>query len=192
MQSQNQVKVWDPFVRLFHWGLTAGFFIAYLTEDELLGPHIWAGYLALALVLLRLAWGFVGSPMARFSDFVYGPAQILDYLKQVASFTAPRYLGHNPAGGAMIVALLMGVMATGLTGLVLHGAETGTGWLGALAGGLGVAGEAGAEALEEVHEFFANLTLFLVGIHLAGVLYESFVYRENLVQSMFTGRKPVR
>jgi len=190
MQSQHEVKVWDLFVRLFHWGLAGGFLVAYLSEDELMGVHVWAGYLALSLVLLRLVWGFVGTPRARFADFVYSPVQIIDYLKQVARSKVPRYLGHNPAGGAMVVALMLGVAATGLSGLVLYGAETGTSALGALATGLGVVGEAGAEAFEEVHEFFANLTLFLIGLHLAGVLFESLAHRENLVRAMFTGRKP--
>lgn len=69
MQSEKEIDVRDPFVRLFHWGLACGFFIAYLTEDELMRLHVWAGYLALSLVLLRLVWGFIGNTRARFGDF---------------------------------------------------------------------------------------------------------------------------
>lgn len=192
MQADKEVEIWDLFVRVFHWGLAGGFFVAYLTEDEFLGLHIWAGYLALSLVLLRVVWGLVGSERARFGDFVRGPVEVLNYLKQVVRSRAPRYLGHNPAGGAMVLALMLGVAATGLSGLVLYGAETGSGLPGALSAGLGIVGERGAEMTEEVHEFFANLTLFLVLIHVAGVLFESLVHRENLVRAMLTGRKSVR
>jgi len=192
MQTQYEVKVWDLFVRVFHWSLASGFIIAYLSEDEFLGLHLWAGYLSLSLVLLRTVWGFIGSEGARFSDFVYRPRQILNYLKQVVDFTAPRHLGHNPAGGAMTVALMLGITATGLSGLLLYGAETGAGPAGTLSAALGVVGERDAEAFEDVHEFFANLTLFLVLIHLAGVLFDSLLHRENLVQAMFTGRKSLK
>ncbi len=192
MQAKNEIEVWDLFVRFFHWALAGGFLIAYLTEDELLGLHVWAGYLALSLVLLRVVWGFVGTERARFRDFIFGPAQILDYLRRVVSLDAPRHLGHNPAGGAMILALLLGIAVTGLSGLVLYGAETGSGWLGSLSAALGVVGERGAEAFEDLHEVLANLTLALVVIHLAGVLFESLLHRENLVRAMFTGRKSVR
>ncbi len=192
MQVKNEIEVWDLFVRFFHWALAGGFLVAYLTEDELLGLHVWAGYLALSLVLLRVVWGFVGTERARFRDFVFGPKQVLDYLQQVLRFDAPRHLGHNPAGGAMIVALLLGIAVTGLSGLVLYGAETGSGWLGSLSAALGVVGERGAEAFEDLHEVLANLTLALVVIHLAGVLFESLLHRENLVRAMFTGRKSVR
>lgn len=189
MYESRQIKVWDLFVRVFHWSLVIGFFTAYVAEDEAIGLHIWAGYLAFSLVLLRLLWGLVGSEHARFHDFVRGPGRVLAYLKQVVSGSAPRYLGHNPAGGAMIVALLAGVLLTTISGLLVYGAENPAGGLGTLSAALGIVGEAGAERLEEVHELFSNLTLALVVLHIAGVVFESLRHRENLVRAMLTGRK---
>lgn len=55
-----QIYVWDPFVRVFHWTLLAGFAIAYLTEDDLLTVHVWAGYLVGLLIVARILWGFIG------------------------------------------------------------------------------------------------------------------------------------
>lgn len=189
MADDGTIKVWDPFIRVFHWLLVAGFFTAYLTGDELFGLHVWAGYLVFSLVVLRLAWGFIGTPHARFRDFVRGPGATLDYLKSVVRFRAgERYLGHNPAGGAMIIALLFSLLATAVTGMVTFGAEH-TGPLGQLAAGLGFVGEAGEHAVKEIHEFFANLTLALVFVHVAGVALGSLVHQENLVRAMFTGRK---
>lgn len=185
MNQPEEKKIWDLFVRVFHWSLVAGFFVAYLTEDELMGLHIWAGYLAFSLVVLRIVWGLVGSKHARFSDFVYGPARILTYLKQTLTSSAPRYLGHNPAGGIMVVVLLLSVLITGLSGMLLYGGESQMGVLGALAAGAGLSGD----MLEDVHEFFANFTLFLVVVHVAGVIFESVVHKESLVRSMLTGRK---
>ncbi len=189
MEKAGEIKVWDLFVRVFHWMLVVGFFTAYLTEDEMLGLHVWAGYLVFSLVVLRIAWGVLGSAHARFGDFVYGPGQVLRYVKQVITFRAPRHIGHNPAGGAMIVLLLMSLVMISLSGMLLFGAENQTGLLGDVAAAVGVTGEQGAEALEEVHEFFAHLTLVFVVIHVSGVLFESLLHGENLVRSMFTGRK---
>ncbi|AKH21854.1 cytochrome b/b6 domain-containing protein [Sedimenticola thiotaurini] len=185
MNQSEDKKIWDLFVRFFHWSLVAGFFIAYLTEDELAGLHIWAGYLVFSLVVLRIVWGVVGSRHARFSDFVYGPSQVIGFLKQTLAFKAPRYLGHNPAGGAMVVALLLSVLITAALGMLLFGTETQVGALGTVAATAGLNGE----LLEDLHEFFANFTLFLVAVHVVGVLFESYVHRENLVRSMLTGRK---
>ncbi len=189
MQRTGEIKVWDLFVRVFHWTLVVGFCTAYLAEDEMLGLHVWSGYLVFGLVLLRIVWGMVGSAHARFGDFVYGPGEVVRYVKQVITFNAPRHVGHNPAGGAMIVLLLLNLILISLSGMLLYGAENQAGLLGDFAEALGVAGERGAEALEEVHEFFANLTLLLVVIHVSGVLFDSLLHGENLVRSMFTGRK---
>ena len=113
------VKVWDPFVRLFHWSLVALFAAAYLTGDESDRLHIAIGYAISGLIGLRILWGFVGSPHARFSDLVRGPRGAFSYLRDVAFLKARRYLGHNPAGGAMIIALLVMLIGTSISGYLL-------------------------------------------------------------------------
>ncbi len=180
------VKVWDPLVRMFHWTLAGAFALAYLTEDDFLPLHVWAGYAILGLVLLRVFWGFAGTRYARFSSFVFPPGKVWSYVKDALSFRAQRYTGHNPAGGAMIMLMLASLLVTTVTGLVLYGAEEHAGPLASLASSLG--GDWG-EAFEEVHELLANFTLLLVFVHVAGVLVESLIHRENLVQGMWTGYK---
>ncbi len=85
--------------------------IAFLTEDELLGLHTWAGYTVLALIGVRLVWGLIGPRHARWSHFVRGPRATLAYLSEVLRGHPARYLGHNPAGAAMAVALIAGFAA---------------------------------------------------------------------------------
>jgi cytochrome b len=180
------VRVWDPLVRLFHWGLAATFTVAFLTEDDVLSFHVWAGYIVLGLILIRLLWGLVGPQHALWSDFVKTPAEIIAYLKDAVVFRADRHLGHNPAGGAMVVALLVSLAATGLTGLAVYGAQELSGPLAPVLAGLS---EGWGHALADVHEVLANLTLLLVILHLAGVAFASLQHRENLVRAMVTGMK---
>lgn len=187
--ANNTVRIWDPFVRIFHWTLAGAFLVAYVSEDDFLDIHTVAGYTVLTLVALRLIWGFVGTRHARFSDFVRSPGEALGYVKESLLGRARRYLGHNPAGGLMIVALLLSLLITTLSGIATLGAEEGA---GPLAGVMGALPHFFGEALEEIHEFFANFTLLLVLGHLAGVLFESIVHRENLVRTMITGDKPLR
>lgn len=178
-----QVYVWDRFVRLFHWALVVAFTVAYLTEDDLLTVHAWAGYVVGALVVARVLWGFVGPKHARFSDFVYSPGEVLRYLRDLLLFRAERHLGHSPGGGAMILLLLAFLAATVVTGLVVYGGEQQAGPLA------GMFTEDFAESFEEVHEVLANITLALVLAHIAAVILASFVFRENLVRAMVTGYK---
>ena len=146
----------------------------------------WAGYLVLALVLWRILWGFVGRRYALFSSFVFPPWAVLRYLKDTLTLRAERHLGHNPVGGAMIIFLLISLLLTTITGLAMYGAGE---QAGPLASSLGNAGERIAEAFEQTHEFFANLTLVLASVHVIGVVVESLIHRENLVRAMFTGYK---
>lgn len=189
MRNPNEVSVWDPLVRVFHWSLVGAFTLAFVTEGEWMPVHAYAGYTVVGLVLFRVLWGFIGTRHARFRDFVRSPRTVVAYLRSVARLRPRRYLGHNPAGGAMILLLLASLVLTGLSGMATYGAAEG---LGPLAAWTGALGEAGAEALEEIHEFLANFTLLLVLIHVAGVLIESLLHRESLVRAMFTGRKPLR
>ncbi|WP_058553449.1 cytochrome b/b6 domain-containing protein [Thiohalocapsa sp. ML1] len=182
----SRVRVWDLLVRIFHWSLVGGFATAFIVEDDLLGVHVWAGYLVLTLIAVRLVWGVIGTRHARFTDFVRGPRQVLGYIRDALRLKAPRYLGHNPAGGAMVVALLLLVGLTGLSGMALYGAQELSGPLAPLMAGTSAAT---GEVLEETHEVLANLTLGFIVLHVAGVLFSSLAHRENLVGGMLSGRK---
>ncbi len=177
------VYVWDPFVRIFHWTLVVGFTVAYLTEDDLLTVHVWAGYVVGALILARVIWGFAGSTHARFSDFVYSPGTTLRYVRDLMLFRAERHLGHSPGGGYMVILLLLFIAATVITGLVVYGGDQQAGPLA------GMFTEETGEAMEEVHELLANISLALVIAHIAAVALASFAHRENLVRAMVTGYK---
>ncbi len=179
----SQIYVWDPFVRLFHWTLVVAFTVAYLTEDDLLNVHVWAGYLVGGLVVARVIWGFVGPAHARFADFLCSPADTLRYVRDLVLFRAERHLGHSPGGGAMVVLLLLFLGATVVTGLVVYGGEQQAGPLA------GMFTKDTGEKVEEVHELLANITLALVLAHIAAVVLASFVHGENLVRAMFTGYK---
>jgi cytochrome b len=186
MNQSTTVKVWDLPVRLFHWSLVAAFTLAYLSEDDLLTLHVVAGYTIAGLVLFRLVWGLIGTRHARFTDFVKPPAEVVSYIRDILAFRARSYVGHNPAGGAMVIALLISLVLTSVSGLAVYGAKEMAGPLAATFSGIS---PFMAEALEEVHEFFANFTLLLVVLHVAGVLLASFQHKENLVRSMVTGIK---
>ena len=209
----NETKVWDPVVRIFHWSLVASFTIAWLTGEEESRPHVLAGYAVIGLVLIRVVWGFIGTKYARFRDFVYPPSAVLAYAREMLAGKSKRYLGHNPLGGMMVIALLLSLLAASVTGLVLQGAEEGAGPFAAITVSTSVTaptvisravadededdkennggnGEAD-ETWKELHEFFANLSLLLVVLHIAGVMVGSLAHRENLVRAMLTGRKPV-
>lgn len=205
------VAVWDPVVRYGHWLLVVAFGVAYLTaEEEGGGPeliHVWAGYIVGLIVILRVLWGFIGPERARFRNFVYGPVTAARYLFDLLRGGAHRYLGHSPAGGAMVILLLLSLAATVVTGLVAYG-DRGKGPLAAAGTPLmavayadeddsgrlrgrdkGRDGENGESAIGELHSTLANVTLALVILHLIGVGLASAVHRENLVRAMIDGRK---
>ena len=210
--TENTIRVWDPVVRIGHWALVFAFFTAYFTEDDFLTQHVWAGYVVGAIICLRLLWGFVGTKHARFKDFVRSPATTLQYIGDLIAHRAKRFLGHNPAGGAMIIALLVSIAGTVSSGLMIYAIEEDAGpladWVAdsSVPGGIPIlissafadddsedegehVDEAREEFWEETHEIFANLALFLVGLHIAGVLFSSHAHKENLIKSMVTGRK---
>ncbi len=180
--TEDLIRVWDLPLRIFHWTLVVAFFVAYLTEDELLAIHVWAGYLIGGLLAFRLVWGFVGGQYARFSNFLCSPMQSVSYITDLIKSQARRYIGHNPAGAAMIVLLLLGLLMTVVTGLAVYGADQG-------AGPLAFIGNSHEDFWEEIHEFFATTTLGLVVVHVIGVIVESVIHRENLAKAMFHGNK---
>lgn len=185
-QPPKAIRVWDLPIRVFHWSLVTCFFIAYLTEDDFITLHSYAGYTILGLIVLRLLWGIIGTKHARFSDFAQSPRTILNYLQQVIAFKARRYLGHNPAGGAMVLMLLLTLSLTSLTGLATYAVEQSS---GPLVGFMSTLPAYITKAAEELHELLANFTLLLILLHVVGVLLASYQHAENLIRAMFTGQK---
>lgn len=202
----KQIYVWDLFVRLCHWALVGLFIISYITGEEEHWIHSYSGYAIFALITLRVIWGFIGSRYARFKSFVHAPATIISYLKSMVSGSPKRYLGHNPAGGAMIVALLAALFLTTLSGMKLYAIEEGK---GPFAQGVPVSIVSQAyadsdheehdeeyeeeneaeEFWEEIHETSVNIMLLLITLHVIGVLISSKQHNEILVKSMVTGYK---
>jgi cytochrome b len=167
------IRVWDPAVRVFHWSLVAAMVYEFAFEAGTF-MHDWVGYAVLALVAFRLLWGVIGTRHARFADFVKRPGSVIAYLFDIVAGHPRRYVGHNPAGGAMVVVLLAMLVLTAGSGWAM---TTDALW--------------GEDWIEALHETAANLTLVLIGLHVAGVLVASWQHRENLVLAMVTGRKPV-
>ena len=185
----RRIAVWDLPTRIFHWTLVASVATAYLISSGrptgvTFLVHVTCGYLVVLLLLFRLAWGFFGGEHARFRAFVRGPASALAYARSLLGGTAPRFVGHNPAGAAMIVLILVTLVLLVATGLLAEGITGGAGPLS------GLLPDATARAVGEIHQLLGNGILVLAGIHIAGVVVESVLQRENLAATMITGRKP--
>lgn len=182
---KNSIMVWDPLVRVFHWALVLSFVVAWLTGDEWDSLHFWAGYTIASLVAFRVVWGFIGTRHARFTDFVYRLSTVKRYLLSLLTLKPKHYTGHNPAGGLMVLVLLVSLAILTFTGMASIAADgegplAGT-WVASMSG----------EWTEDIHEGFANVVLAMVFFHVAGVVVSSLVHGENLVRAMFTGRKSV-
>ena len=146
--------------------------VALATGDEVEWLHLWAGYAIAALVALRVLWGFVGARHARFSDFVRPPSVVFRFIGDALRLKAARHLGHNLAGGAMIIVMLALIAFISTTGYLL---TTDAYW--------------GSGSVKDVHEASGYTLVGLVFVHVAGVVLASVEHGENLVRAMVTGRK---
>lgn len=208
----QSVKVWDIAVRVFHWSLVTAFAAAWLTGEDDSQLHQYIGYFIAALVIFRVVWGIAGSHYARFRSFLFSSAETLTYLRETFADHPRQYLGHNPLGALMVFALLLSLSGTVISGLMLNGDLAAPAMLSATAPQQGAElvkteyrdddddHEAAArdheqeegeqhEMLEEWHEFFANLTVLLIALHVVGVVVASRQHKENLVKAMLTGMK---
>lgn len=181
----GRVRVWDLPVRLFHWTVVGLVALSWLSvENGFLILHQWSGLTLLALLLFRIAWGFAGSTTARFTDFVRGPGQALSYLRALSRGNRILHPGHNPAGGWMVMALLMILMLQATTGLY---ANDGVHFSGPLAGQ--VSSDI-SDRLTSLHGSMFNVVIALVWIHVVAVLFYTYVRGENLIAPMISGDKP--
>lgn len=169
--STDRIAVWDPFVRTFHWTLVASYAGAWATAENWDGLHEQLGYFVLAMIGLRLVWGLVGTRHARFTDFLRTPRTTAAYLRSLAWGRPEHYTGHNPAGGWMVILLLASLVAAAGSGILIAN---------------------GGEYWEELHEAAAGFSVFLIVVHVSGVIVSSLAHRENLVAAMLSGYKQRR
>ncbi len=204
MTSCDNIKVWDPLIRISHWSMVGTFATAYLSVHDSLATHVMAGYILVFLVLFRLVWGFFGTEHAHFRNFVASFSLVFLFLKDMSRLQVRRFLGHNPAGAAMVITLLVALAATTLSGMKLYAVEENSGPFAIAAEP--VAGQPvvvireesdGGYLLsdrmwEDVHILLVDFSLVLIGVHIGGVLFISILLRENLPWAMISGKKPRR
>lgn len=173
-EASHNVIIWDRFVRFFHWSTALLFVLNYgfLEEGETL--HQWAGYTLGILLILRIIWGVIGSEQARFVDFYPTPTRIKQHINALQKRQVDPHEGHNPLGGAMVIALLFMLSMTALSGWLLTWDYF---W--------------GEEWLEEWHEISANITLAFVFIHVFAVVVMSRLTGIPLIRTMLTGKRSI-
>ena len=172
--TTERFRVWDPAVRLFHWSVVALFFANAMVLDDDSRLHQWVGWAIVALVLLRLLWGLVGTRYARFSSFVPTPARALGQIADIATGRRRVHLGHTPLGALMIFNLLGVLLLIGLSGWMM---TTDAYW--------------GVEWVEELHEGAVLWAEVSVLLHVAAVVWESLRTRVNLPAAMVSGYKTI-
>jgi cytochrome b len=168
--------VYDRPTRIFHWLFALLFAVAYVIaetvsdESSFFTIHIMAGLTIGFILILRIVWGFFGTPFARFSSFKLNPVELLQYLKNVVVSKTKNYLGHNP--GSSYAAVVMFVCAAGLafTGVMMTGGSE-------------------SDFYEETHELLANIFLIAVVAHIGGIIFHHVRHRDSLWSSMFDGKK---
>ena len=185
----RRVLVWDVPTRIFHWFLVVATVTAFVTGFVLpqwwLGAHRTAGYTIIVLLVFRFVWAAYGSEYSRLGSFTYSANETFDHLRGILLLSPRHYVGHNPAGAVMIFALAAVLSGLVVTGLAIEGGEE---KIGPLAG---IASYALGDAAKSVHFVLVWTLCLMVAAHLAGVLIESLLTRENLVAAMITGFKLV-
>lgn len=174
--SGDTLRLWDPLVRFCHWSLVVAFVGGYFLTEEGDGWHRWLGYYAVAIVLVRVLWGFVGTPAARWADFWPTPARLKQHVRALVKGESYHRLGHSPLGALVMVLMLLLMFGLGLTGFLLE--EVDYFW--------------GEDLPRDIHEYMANTLLALVGVHIGAAVIESLRLKENLPLSMITGRRRKR
>ena len=180
------VKVWDGWLRLFHWSIVLLLIVSYVTaKTGRMEWHMLSGYAMLALLLFRIAWGFVGSDSARFARFLRGPGAVRRHLRGLWRSEADEHVGHNAAGGWMVMLLIGLLLAQVLTGLFSDDEEYHRGpfadWVGFEA----------SQWITGWHQRLFNAILAAVALHVAAVAFYGAVVGRNLVRPMITGRTEV-
>ena len=178
------MRVWDAPTRLFHWAVVLLIATSYLSiRFDRIDLHLLSGYALLSLLLFRLAWGFVGSETSRFAQFLRSPAAAVRHLKEFGRREDDDQVGHNAAGGWMVLVLL-GDIAVQVVLVLFSNDDIVT--QGPLAR---FVGKPTSDTLTDLHAKNFTVLLVLMGLHVLAVIAYAVVRRQNLVRPMITGRK---
>jgi cytochrome b len=174
IMSMSRILVWDLPTRLFHWFLTVGlvacFAFAQLSGEHgtWFSAHMLVGIVLGLMLLMRVAWGIIGSKYARFDSFLFSPITVLNYVKGAITSQDRQYVGHNPGSSYGIFAMLFLLGMAVITGLMMS---------------------SGGDAAEELHAVSSYALMAVVAVHIVGVVWYSLRHQENITLSMFTGTK---
>lgn len=188
--STKLVRLWDPLLRVLHWSLAFCVIAAWGLAK--FGPnvmtlHFYFGYATIALLAIRLIWGFVGPRPARFTSFTYGPTTMVRYLRTIRLRRPSYWPGHNPVGALSVFALLAMLIFQTSTGLFVDADDY------INAGPLASAVDSATNRrMTQLHHFSGTIIGILVALHIGAVLFYRFYKRENLIKPMITGWKEVR
>ncbi|BDW89735.1 cytochrome b/b6 domain-containing protein [Thalassospira tepidiphila] len=188
--DEKKVKLWDFPVRLFHWALVVAIVTAWWSNRQvMIDIHAIAGYSVLALVIFRIIWGFVGSSNARFADFLTGPRHVIGYLGKLpkGSTSELTYTGHNPAGGWMVLVMILLVGVQAVSGLFAS-EDTFLFFDGPL---VAYVSSDFASTMNWIHHTNINLIYAAVGLHVFAALFYLVVKRENLIRAIVIGTRCV-
>jgi cytochrome b len=173
--ADRTVAVWDLPLRLWHWALAVCVLTAWFTPTVYDSLHRIVGYTVIGLLVFRLVWGFRGSRYSRFRMIGVRLRAAPSYLWTLRRGITGRYLGLNPAGTLMLVALLLSLGISAITGaLSVTVTFFGVWWI------------------EDTHAIASDAVIVLAVLHIVGVVLMSLLQRENLIRAMVTGRKRIR
>jgi cytochrome b len=202
VSSAGPPRLWDPVVRLTHWGIALAVLLNGLVTEGGSTFHVSLGWMAMSLLVLRLVWGVLGPSEARFSAFPPNPGAALVHLRQLAAGRVKEHASHNPAGAMMVYAFWITLVVVIGSGLVLTGGATpmqvaadkaavaSGDWSALIAKDRGGRSDSlRRETVEGVHEVAANLLLILAALHVAGVFVEGRAMRRSLVAPMILGHR---
>lgn len=190
--SGENVRAWDTPTRLFHWTLVTLMACAWLSfeysgtfSDHTMKWHRWNGYAILILIVWRVLWGFAGSSTARFSQFVRWPWTAAKYGLDLLLGRPRHFLGHNPLGTYMILALLGLVSLQGVFGLFTLEHND------AVAGPLKrLASDEWVKWISNWHRRGFNIIMAFVALHVLANLFYQVFKKDPLITGMVTGKKP--
>lgn len=172
----KKIKIYDLPTRIFHWLFAvlfiSSYFIAETIDDDsvLYSYHMLLGMVMMAVVILRIIWGFCGSPYARFSSFELNPRALFNYFSSMLGTKTRRYVGHNPASSWAALAMMFFGIGLGVTGILMSK-------------------KVSKDFFEDIHELMADGFLITVIAHIAGILFHQFKHRDRIGMSMISGEK---